>query len=94
MTFQAPRSIGSGVPYPVLEVHGRAPDGLADFAGQTSFLLDVDGEDYRVEGPGLEGDGQVRVYEKDEQGYGKDIRVWTVRPSTDGAGFAAEHTVS
>jgi hypothetical protein len=94
MTFQAPRSIGSGVRYPVREVHGRAPDGLADFAGQTSFLLDVDGEDYRVEGPGLEGDGQVRVFEKDEQGFGKDIRVWTVRPSDDGAGFAAEHTVS
>jgi hypothetical protein len=56
--------------------------------------LDVDGEDYRVEGPVVEGDGQVRVFEKDEQGYGKDIRVWTVRPSTDGAGFAAEHTVS
>jgi hypothetical protein len=94
MTFQAPRSVGSGVPYPVREVHGRAPDGLADFAGQTSFLLDVDGEGYRVEGPGVEEDGQVRVFEKDEQGYGKDIRVWTVRPAADGAGFAAEHTLS
>ena len=56
--------------------------------------MDVDGEDYRVEGAGVEGDGQVRVFEKYEQGFGRDIRVWTVRPSDDGAGFSAEHTVS
>ncbi len=33
---------------------------------------------------------EVRVYEKDEQGVGKDIRVWTVRR---GAGdvYTAEH---
>jgi hypothetical protein len=94
MTFQAPRSVGSGVPYPVREVHRRAPDGLSDFVGQTSFLLDMYGEDYLVEGPGVEEDGQVRVFEKDEQGYGKDIRVWTVRPCADGTGFAAEHTLA
>ena len=56
MTFQAPPSVGSGVPYSVREVDGHTPEGLADFAGQTSFLLDVDGEDYRVEGPAVEGD--------------------------------------
>jgi hypothetical protein len=94
MTFQAPRSVGSGVPYPVREVHGRAPDGLADFAGQTSFLLDVDGEDYRVEGPGGGGGRAGSRVREGRAVVGKDIRVWRVRPSSDGAGFAAEHSAS
>jgi len=55
-----------------------------------ALVLDVDGDEYRVCGPGIpDGDG-VRVFEKDEEGIGKDIRVWTVQR---GAGdvYTAEH---
>ena len=94
MTFQSPRPVGSGKPYVVRQVRGRVPHDLSDFVGQTFFVLDVDGEDYLVCGPGVEVDGQVRVFEKDEEGYGKDIRVWTVRPPVDSTSFTAEHAAS
>jgi len=64
---------------------------LTDFAGQALFVLTVDGEDYEVRGPGIEIEGVVRVFEKDDLGHGKDIRVWTVRRHADGDDFTAEH---
>ena len=68
-----------------------APRALTDFAGQTMFVLTVDDEDYEVRGPGIEIEGVVRVFEKDDLGHGKDIRVWTVRRHEDGDTFTAEH---
>jgi len=94
MSFHAPRPVGSGKQYAVRRVRDGVPRDLSDFADQTSFVVDVDGEDYRVCGPGVEADGHVRVFEKDQQGYGKDIRVWTVRRSVGGDHFIAEHTVT
>ena len=94
MTFQPPRPVVSGMPYRVQQVHGQVPRKLADFAGQTSFVLSVDGQDYEVRGPGIEIEGLVRVFEKDELGHGKDIRVWTVRRHADGDLFTAEHAPS
>jgi hypothetical protein len=94
LTFPSPRPVISGTPYRVHQVHGHVPRELADFAGQTSFVLTVDGEDYEVRGPGIEIEGLVRVFEKDELGHGKDIRVWIVRRYSDGDLFTAEHTPS
>lgn len=91
MTSQPPRPVVSGMKYRVRQVRGHDPRELADFAGQTSFVLTVDEEDYEVRGPGLEIDGVVRVFEKDEFGHGKDIRVWTVCREADGDVFTAEH---
>jgi hypothetical protein len=91
LTSQTPRSVVSGTQYAVRHVHGRVPSELADFAGQTLFALTVEGEDYEVRGPGIETDGVVRVYEKDDLGHGKDVRVWTVRRHADDGCFAAEH---
>ena len=34
-------------------------------------------------------DGAVRLHEKDRDGTGKDVRVWTVRPAPDRNGFDA-----
>jgi len=88
--FGTPRPVVSGVPYQVRQVRDHEVVGLDDFLGETTFVLDVDGDEYRVCGPGIpDGDG-VRVFEKDEEGIGKDIRVWTVQR---GAGdvYTAEH---
>ena len=71
---------------------GARPRELGDFAGQTSFVLDLDREEYDVRGDGVEVEGLVRVFEKDDDGQGKDIRVWAVRLGP--VGFTAEHAVS
>jgi hypothetical protein len=90
LVFGTPRAVVSGVPYPVREVRDREVLGLEDFLGDTTFVLDMDGDQYLVCGPGIpDGDG-VRVYEKDEQGAGKDIRVWEVRRGS-GDVYTAEH---
>jgi len=91
MPFTTPRSVISGKPYLVRSVRDRVPDQLDDFLGETTFLLDLDGEDYTVRGPGIPADPGVRVFEKSEDGVGKDIRAWLVCPTADGGGFAAMH---
>ena len=88
--FGTPRPVVSGVPYQVRQVRDHEVVGLDDFLGETTFVLDVDGDEYRVWGPGVEDGEAVRVYEKDEQGVGKDIRVWTVRRGPAGV-YTAEH---
>jgi hypothetical protein len=94
MTFSSPLAVVSGKRYEVRRVQDHAPRELADFAGQTTFILDLEGEDYVVWGAGVRANGVVRVFEKDEQGYGKDIRVWSVRQDPVSASFTAEHSVS
>jgi hypothetical protein len=90
LVFGTPQSVVSGVPYQVRRVRDHEVLALEDFVGDTSFVLELDGDEYRVCGPGVpDGDG-VRVYEKDEEGIGKDIRVWTVRRAA-GQVFTAEH---
>jgi hypothetical protein len=91
LSFTTPRSVISGKPYLVRSVHDRVPAHLDDFLGQTSFVLDLDGEDYAVHGPGIDADPGVRVYEKSDEGFGKDIRAWLVCPVSDGDGFTAMH---
>ena len=88
--FGTPQPVVSGVPYQVRRVRDHDVLALEDFLGDTSFVLDLGGDEYRVCGPGIADGDEVRVYEKDEQGVGKDIRVWTVRR---GAGdvYTAEH---
>ena len=88
--FGTPRAVVSGVPYQVRHVRDHEVLGLEDFLGDTTFVLDMEGDQYLVCGPGIpDGDG-VRVFEKDEQGIGKDIRVWTVRRCS-GDVYMAEH---
>jgi hypothetical protein len=89
MTFNPPRSVVSGEPYIVRQVHDRHPERLDDFAGETTFVVDLDDEGYRVCGPGVPADESVRVFEKSDEGAGKDVRVWLVRPAEGGDSFTA-----
>ena len=91
MSFTTPQPVISGKPYHVRSVRDRVPDALDDFLGQTTFVLDMDGQDYVVQGPGIDADPGVRVYEKCDEGFGKDIRAWLVCPVSDGDGFTAMH---
>lgn len=91
MTYSPPAPVVSGVPYAVLDVDGRTPRVIDDFAG--SVTLTVEGRTGRhvVHGDASVRDGAVRLHEKSDDGGGKDTRTWRVTP-TDAGGFCAETT--
>jgi hypothetical protein len=91
MSFVTPRPVVSGKPYAVLSVHDHIPDGLDDFVGDTSFVLDLEGYAYTVCGPGVRADRGVRVFEKSDDGAGKDVRTWLVCVAADGEAYIATH---
>ncbi len=86
-----PKSVISGVPYPVTATGDSAPTSLDAFLGETVFTIEVSGEPYVVRGTGDAPGGQVRVHEKSLIA-GKDIRVWHVSQGADG--FTAEHVAA
>jgi hypothetical protein len=90
MSFFVPEPVISGKSYLVMQVGGRAPVSLADFAVDGDFTIDKDDKPYRVSGSGVERGGAVRFYEKDMSRDGKDVRVWQISPGSDGR-FMAEH---
>jgi hypothetical protein len=81
-------TVPSGMSVPVLAVEGRTPGSLEDFAGDVSFLVDLD-PPHLVQGCGTVQGTTVRFHEKDVGNTGKDIRVWAVR--AQGSRFVAEH---
>jgi hypothetical protein len=91
MAFSAPWPVISGKPYRIRQVLGHDPHDLSDFAGHTTFVLDLDGQDYTVRGDGLRTDDGAQVYEKDDHGHGKDVRVWAIRHDAPSNSFTAEH---
>ena len=91
MSFTTPGAVISGKPYEVRSVNEHAPGGLDDFIGDTTFVLDLDGDEYTVRGPGIHVDPGVRVFEKSDEGFGKDIRVWMVCRPSSGEVFTATH---
>jgi hypothetical protein len=92
MTFAAPHSIISGIPYDVIEVGGHPASHLSDFEGDTEMVIAGRGEYHRVCGIGALREGAVRFYEKDVDHEGKDVRVWTVSPESDH--FVARHAAA
>ena len=88
MPGSTPQMVVSGVPYRVVELEGREPVDLADFAGVVGFVLDGATGPLQVLGEGAVHGGTVRFHEKAEPG-GKDVRVWHVHPGPEG-GFTAE----
>ena len=90
MSFTTPGSVPSAMPRPVREVNGRTPQALADFAGETAFVVDLD-PPMQIQGAGRIEAGEVRFHEKDHEHGGKDIRVWTIRDEGSGQ-FVAEQT--
>lgn len=89
MSFCPPRSVVSGEPYVVRRVRDHRPEHLDDFAGETTFVVDLDDEGYRVCGPGVPAGEAVRVFEKFDDGAGKDVRVWLVESADGGDSFTA-----
>ncbi len=78
----------SGLPYLVLLVGGQPPSALEQFVGETSFVVSKSGTDSSVAGVGtLDADG-VRFFEKG-LGDSKDVRVWQIRQTAEGA-YTAE----
>ena len=91
MNASTPFMIVSGVPYEVTDVEGHAPSALEEFTGPVTIHTHGPTGDQEVCGSGGRPyGGAVRLYEKDRQGTGKDIRVWTVRASLDRPGFDAQ----
>lgn len=84
-----PALVVSCAPYTVTAVEGRAPRSLHEFEGTISFVVDGPTGGHQIFGEGGDAhDGAVRFYEKDQEGVGKDVRVWTVSISPD-RGFVA-----
>ena len=81
-------SVISGVAYRVESVAGRDATLLAQFLGETSFTITLDGTEHHVRGCGSQLDDRVRFHEKDAV-LGRDVRVWHVSSADDG--FQAEH---
>ena len=92
MSFTTPSSVPSGMFKPVLEVEGHAPDHLKNFAGDVSFVVDLD-PPLLVHGTGRLDGQTVRFHEKDLENSGKDIRVWQVIDEGGGR-FVAVHAAS
>jgi len=86
-----PKSVISGVPYPVTATGDSTPGSLDAFLGETVFTIDMAGHPYVVRGTGDALEGQVRVHEKSAVA-GKDVRVWHVTSQADG--FTAEHVAA
>jgi hypothetical protein len=93
MTHFATRPVVSGRPYSVLQVAAGEPARLEDFLGEARFVVDLDGERYDVCGFGREVGECVRFYQKESDGLGRDVRVWTICRLDDGSGFFATHAV-
>ena len=90
MTSSTPDMVVSGVPYEVTGVEGRMPSTLEEFEGPVTMHTHGPTGDHEVAGAGEHPhDGAIRVHEKDHDGTGKDVRVWTVSPALDREGFDA-----
>ncbi len=73
-------AIFSGLAYVVLSVNDRAPESLDEFlaAPVTTVEVTVDTQVVRFRGPGRREAESVLIYEKDQDGVGKDVRVWRI----------------
>lgn len=89
MAFPTPELVVSGVPYAVLLVNDRIPTGAADFVGVVAVTIEGSSGRHVIRGDGAPRGGGARLYEKSEDGLGKDIRTWQIDPREEPAGFTA-----
>ncbi|MFS0703656.1 hypothetical protein AB6N23_03965 [Cellulomonas sp. 179-A 9B4 NHS] len=87
MTHHTVDPVVSAVPYEVLEVDGRAPAAIGDFAGTVTLRVRGRTGEHVVRGQGTAGDRDAVLQEKTGDGTGKDVRRWHV--VADGDGFVA-----
>jgi hypothetical protein len=92
MTDLATDSVISGVPYAVTRSDGSPAAGVADFVGDTDFLVHQAQQHSLVSGTGVLDDSgtAVRFYQKDPLHDGRDVRIWCVQDSDD-TGVTARH---
>ena len=81
----------SGVPFPVTRPDGTAVQTVAEFVGDTTFLVHEAVRQREVSGTGVldVSATSVRFYQKDPQHEFRDVRVW--RLEAGGDGFTARH---
>jgi len=89
MVLSNPCTVASGVPHRVLGASAGQISDLQALGDCAWFAVDLRGQEYRVCGEGCRHGDEVRFYEKTDEGLGKDVRVWTIRPAPDGAGLVA-----
>lgn len=80
-------SVASGVPYHVEQVNGHHPRLMEDFVEEpvNSITAESGEQTIEIQGPGRRDDDTVVIYEKDQQGEGRDMRTWSV--TDDEGGF-------
>jgi hypothetical protein len=90
MSLNTPEPVISSERYVVTDLGGRPPLDASDFVGPISAMIERNGHPYRLAGVGGEVDGALRIYEKDTDADGKDVRVWDVLREDDGT-FSVIH---
>lgn len=88
MTYPTPELVASGVPYAVRTVNDRSPSSMSDFDGVVAVAIEGVTGAHVIRGVSAHADGVVRLFEKGEDGVGKDVRTWDILPATT-AGFTA-----
>ncbi len=90
-TTTANDPVVSGVPYPVTRLDGTPARTVAEFVGDTTFLVHEAARQREVSGTGVldVAATSVRFYQKDPQHEFRDVRVWRLEAG-DG-GFVARH---
>ena len=73
--------MASGRPHLIIEVADREPLSLADFVGDTTFIVVDDIRVARIEGIGIQDSDGVRFSQRD--GRGRDLRCWYITGSLD-----------
>ncbi|WP_273651231.1 hypothetical protein [Cellulomonas fimi] len=88
MTYPTPQLVASGVPYAVRTVNDRSPSSIGDFDGLVAVAVEGVTGAHVIHGVSTHAGGAVRLYEKGEDGVGKDIRTWDIHAGTP-EGFTA-----
>jgi hypothetical protein len=88
MTPSSASAVAPGRPYHVRACRGRVPAALADFQGETDFVLSTGTGTTVIRGIGAAQGDVVRFREKDVAHDGEYVRVWHITVEADG-GFTA-----
>ncbi|MET0866330.1 MAG: hypothetical protein ABWZ98_18505 [Nakamurella sp.] len=93
MTSAADAPVESGQAYTIIDVEGRPPESLDDFAGDVHIKLVRNGHLLQVVGScSAPAADEVRFYQKDLALHDRDIRVWTITQLVDATFLAAPNS--
>ena len=71
-----PTSVVSGVPYRVRSVNGQVPNLQISLDDPVVVVAEHGDDSVTVYGSAIGVDDHIRIYEKADRGFGKDIRTW------------------